>query len=171
MNVGTILLDRDGIINKVVMRDGKVSSPHNVDEFLFAEGIDEFVSRLKEKSISFAIISNQPDVARGLISKYDLESMNNLIRDKLGIEHIFICEHDDNSNCSCRKPKFGLITMAQNNLGFSSESALFVGDGWKDMEAGRRFGIRTVLLRTDYNKSTQGDIVVDNLIELLDYCL
>ena len=76
MNVGTILLDRDGIINKVVMRDGKVSSPHNVDEFLFAEGIDEFVSRLKEKSISFAIISNQPDVARGLISKYDLESMN-----------------------------------------------------------------------------------------------
>lgn len=171
MKIGTVLLDRDGIINEVVFREGKVSSPRTMNEFCFRGDIHDFIGKLKKKSIKLAIISNQPDIARGLLSVHDLELMNNIIRNELGIEHIFICPHDDSKRCTCRKPEFGLIIMAQDNLGFDPSNTLFVGDGWKDIEAGRRFGITTALLRTDYNETIQGDVVVNDLIELLDIVL
>ena len=168
MAVNTVLLDRDGVINEVVIREGKVSSPRKFSEFLFVKEIFNFVNKMNEASINLAIISNQPDIARGLLSADELELMNDLIRKELGIRNIFVCPHEDSDICSCRKPKFGLIKLAKEKMGFDKKRVIFVGDGWKDMEAGRRFGVQTVLLRTDYNASVQGDIMVKNLNDLVD---
>ena len=166
MTIDTVLLDRDGIINEVIIRGKIVSSPRIIDEFSFMEGISDFINKMNTMSINLAIISNQPDISRGLLSNDSLEFMNKLIQTELGVSNIFICTHDDIDACSCRKPKTGLLQRAQKVMGFDKESAIFVGDGWKDMKAGSRFGIKTVLLRTNYNLNANGDIEIDNLTQL-----
>ena len=143
-----------------------ISSPHNLDEFIFKAGIFPLVKNLKKRNINLAIVSNQPDVARGLLSLKNLEKMNNLIKKKLGIEHIFVCKHDSIDSCDCRKPKPGLLLLAKKILNFSIDETVFVGDGWKDMEAGKIFGVKTILLRTKYNRDVDADIEVDKLSDI-----
>lgn len=161
-----IFLDRDGIINEVVMRDGVVSSPRSYKEFYFRDDFIKF-SKKAGKIFNFYLITNQPDISRGLLKKNDLKKMHADLKKILPFKEMYVCQHDNNDNCSCRKPKPGMITEAirKNNLAF--EDCIMIGDSIKDIDAAVAAGIDVFLLNTVYNSHINFNNKINSLISII----
>lgn len=152
---GALYLDRDGILNKVVMRDGIVGSPRDKTEFEILEDAHYLTELAYDLGFKSIVVSNQPDVERGLMTLEKLEIINDLLKDELLIEHIEFCTSSDDDNHD-RKPNPGMLLDTAHMYKINLEESFFVGDGWKDVEAGKRAGVKTILLQTDYNKEIHG---------------
>ena len=140
-----VFLDRDGVINKLVERDGRMVSPRTFDDFELLPEVPLAIRRLRDLKFEIIVVTNQPDISRGLMKINELERMHNLLR-SLGIQEVKYCPHSDADNCLCRKPKPGMITSYLSSLESSDYLAWMVGDEDRDMQAGRNAGIPTVRL-------------------------
>ena len=147
-----IFLDRDGIINKIIVRENEyISSPRKFEEFVFIDGINELLLKLKEKNYLAIIITNQPEIFRGLLEMEELERMHKAILEILTIDDIFMCFHDNQHNCECRKPKPGMLLQAAKKWDIDLSESFILGDSAKDIESGKRAWCNTILLETQYN--------------------
>lgn len=115
-----------------------------------APGVEEGCRALKEAGYFLIGITNQPDVARGVTERKVVEEINNHLTARLGIDSFKVCYHDNADNCECRKPKPGLILQAAAENHVDLSASFMVGDRWKDVEAGRRAGCKTVLIDNHY---------------------
>ncbi len=166
--IKTLFLDRDGIINEIVMRDGTVSSPRTVAEFVLRPDFLEFYKRLESTSLTLFVVSNQPDVSRGFIAKDDLEQIVDSMKSRFKFTEILHCIHDDSDACDCRKPKPGMISGVLERYDLRADEAIIIGDSYKDILAGKAAGIGTVYLQQGHNDvgSCQPDYVVNKLTEV-----
>jgi D-glycero-D-manno-heptose 1,7-bisphosphate phosphatase len=139
-----VFLDRDGVINRSVMRDGVAHPPNSLDEFELLPGVGDAVVKLKSAGFVLVVVTNQPDIARGTQSAETVESINEVVAQELGIDAVLVCPHDDIDNCVCRKPKPGLLLQAMERLDIDLEKSFMVGDRWRDVAAGHAAGCRTV---------------------------
>ena len=98
------------------------------------------------------VVTNQPDVARGTVDRGAVEEMNERLSRELELDDVRVCWHDDGDECDCRKPQPGLLIDAMRELGAESGDCVIVGDRWRDVEAGRRAGCRTVLVGDGYGE-------------------
>jgi len=160
-----VFLDRDGVINKVILRDGKPYSPKKVEEFVLSDGIREAIFRLKEAGYKILIISNQPDLARGEITQGVLDTMTQKVKSEIPIDDVYICPHDDVHQCSCRKPKPGMLIQAAKEWNIDLVTSFLIGDTWKDMEAGKAAGCKTILLDAPYNQDVKCDFRIKSISE------
>jgi D-glycero-D-manno-heptose 1,7-bisphosphate phosphatase len=147
-----VFLDRDGVINKVVIRHGTVSAPRRFEEFEWTPGIVDEVKRLKDAGFLVFVITNQPDVARGTLPPEELERMSAAIRSNLSVNEVWVCPHEDDDECGCRKPKPGMIAQAREKYAIDIRGSFLVGDGWKDMELARIAGCKGILIDASYNQ-------------------
>jgi D-glycero-D-manno-heptose 1,7-bisphosphate phosphatase len=145
-----IFLDRDGVLNRVVMRGGTVASPRSLEEFELLPDAAEFCASLKARGYLLVVATNQPDLGRGLLGREVLEAMHERLRAALPLDAIEVCGSGDD-NDPRRKPNPGMLLDAAARLGIDLAGSWFVGDGIKDMRAGRAAGVRTLLLKTPYN--------------------
>jgi D-glycero-D-manno-heptose 1,7-bisphosphate phosphatase len=166
-----VFFDRDGVINKVILRDGKPYSPRKLEEFILNEGIGEAVDRLRGRGFKVFIVSNQPDVTRGEITQSLLDLMTQQIRREISVDEIYICPHDDQQGCLCRKPKPGMLFQAMWEWDINLKTSFLIGDTWKDMEAGRAAGCKTILLDAPYNQNIRCDFRAKSLSEATDIIL
>ncbi|CAN5171372.1 HAD family hydrolase [soil metagenome] len=166
--IKTIFLDRDGIINEIVMRDGTVSSPRTVAEFVVRPDFLAFYRRLESTSLSLFVVSNQPDVSRGSIAKVDLEQIEHAMKARFKFTEILHCVHDDRDRCKCRKPKPGMISGVLERYDLCVDEAIIIGDSYKDILAGKAAGIGTVYLQQGHNAvgTCEPDYVVNTLTEV-----
>lgn len=139
-----VFLDRDGVINRSVMRDGVAHPPDSLDEFELLPGVGEAVVKLKSAGFLLVVVTNQPDIARGTQSAETVESINVMVAQELGVDAVLVCPHDDIDNCVCRKPKPGLLLQAMERFDIDLERSFMVGDRWRDVAAGHAAGCRTV---------------------------
>jgi len=165
-----IFLDRDGIINKVIIRDGKPSSPRKLEEFEILPNVKEYLKEFKEMGFLNIVFTSQPDISRGLLKIEDLGKMHKIISETLRVDEIKFCPHDDKDNCNCRKPKPGLLLEAAKEWSIDLENSFVIGDTWKDIGAGKAAGCKTFLLRREYNNDYQKnyDFEINNLKEMVD---
>jgi D-glycero-D-manno-heptose 1,7-bisphosphate phosphatase len=163
-----VFFDRDGVINKVILRNGKPFSPRKFEEFELSDGIKEILEKLKRKDFINIIITNQPDLTRHLVQQKELQKMHDLIRAKLPVDDIFVCPHDDGDNCNCRKPKPGMLLEAAEKWDIDLSNSFLIGDQWKDMEAGKAAGCVTIVLDYVYNQDVKADARIWDLWEALD---
>lgn len=163
-----VFLDRDGVINKVICRDGRPASPRSLEEFILNDGVRQTARKLKDYGFRIIVVSNQPDLARGEITQGVLDLMTQRMRWEIPIDDVYICPHDDAHQCSCRKPKPGMLIDAASRWEIDLSSSFMIGDTWKDMEAGKAAGCKTILLDAPYNKDTQSDFRVESLSEATD---
>lgn len=147
-----IFLDRDGVINKVILRDSRPFSPRNMDEFQILQGVSEAVALLQKEGLIVVVVTNQPDLAKGLISKSLISEMHEKIRNEIGIIHFYFCGHSAVQNCECRKPKVGMLLQASRELGINLNSSYLVGDRWKDIKAGQEVGCRCYFIDNNYDE-------------------
>ncbi len=151
-----VFLDRDGIINRAIVREGRPYPPAGVEELEILPGTIASVEKLVKAGYMIFGISNQPDVARGTQSREIVESMNALIQARLPIWEIFVCYHDNADQCECRKPKPGLILQAAEKYTLDLSRSWMVGDRWQDIAAGQAAGLKTIFVDYHYSEPYQG---------------
>jgi D-glycero-D-manno-heptose 1,7-bisphosphate phosphatase len=158
-----VFLDRDGVLNEIVERDGRVESPRLIREMRVAADAPDAVSRFRQAGLPVLVVTNQPDLARGLLSRSEFDAMMGVLREQVGFDDSAVCPHEDRDECGCRKPRPGMLETLAEQWTVDLSHSWMVGDTWRDVEAGRAAGCRTVLLRTWYNQDVDGDVVVDGL--------
>jgi len=109
---------------------------------------------LRQAGYLLLVATNQPEVYRGLQTRAVIDSMHRELRKRLPLDDICVCFHDNEHNCKCRKPEPGLLLEAAERWGIRLGESYMIGDRWKDVEAGRRAGCRTVLLTRPYDQGT-----------------
>ena len=167
MNKG-FFLDRDGIINEVKVVDGITRGPDTLSEFRFKEGVLAFCEFLRNLDFKLIIVTNQPDVARGLQTRERVEEINRYILDTIQVEDLYVCYHDNADLCDCRKPKPGMLIRGAQAHHLSLTDSYMLGDRWSDVEAGKKAGCRTILYDNPYSSRNKcsPDYVVDSFEEI-----
>ena len=162
-----VFLDRDGVINRAFIRDETPCPPVSLRDLEILPQVPEALSALKAQGYSLVVVTNQPDVARGTASRESVDSIHERLKVELGLDAIFTCFHDDADECDCRKPKPGLLFRAAHDLGIDLTSSFMVGDRWRDVEAGRRAGCRTLFVDCSYRETSSSscDFRVGSLLE------
>ena len=145
-----VFLDRDGVINDAMVRNGKPYPPSSVAEVRIVEDAASALARLKRVGFHLAVVTNQPDVARGTQKRAVVEAINEFLAARLPLDAFHVCYHDEADNCACRKPKPGLILDAARALDVDPVFGFVVGDRWRDIAAGRAAGCRTVWIDRGY---------------------
>ena len=171
--VRAVFLDRDGVINRALVRDGKPYPPDSADGVEVLPGVLTALHRLKMAGYLLVVVTNQPDVARGRQSRDTVEAIHARLASELPIDEFRTCFHDDDDDCACRKPKPGLILDAAHTLDVDLGASVMVGDRWRDVEAGRRAGCTTVFLDYGYaeQRPERPDLVAGSLAEAAEWIL
>jgi D-glycero-D-manno-heptose 1,7-bisphosphate phosphatase len=165
-----VFLDRDGVINRMYLRKGAYRSPETMSEWEYLKGVLPTLEALRDRGYLLLVCTNQPDVARGWITREQVQEFHDRIEAELPVTRIYACFHDDTAACVCRKPKAGLLLQGSEEFEVDLARSWMVGDRWKDIEAGRTAGCRTVYLRHDYDQAPGcgADFEIRALPELLD---
>lgn len=157
-----VFLDRDGVINRAVVRDGKPYPPANLAEMEILPGVPEALAELHDAGLMLIVVTNQPDVARGTTPKAVVEMINNYLASSLPIDEFRTCYHDSDDGCECRKPRPGALLAAASQHGIDLARSFMVGDRWRDTEAGQRAGCNTIFI--DYGYAEQQPESVDHRV-------
>jgi D-glycero-D-manno-heptose 1,7-bisphosphate phosphatase len=152
-----VFLDRDGVLNEAVVRDGKPYPPAGPEEMKIAEGAPEACLLLKNAGFFLVVVTNQPDVARGTQSRETVEAINARLLSLLPIDDVRVCYHDEADNCACRKPKPGLIIQAAEDWDIDRKRSFLIGDRWKDIEAGKKADCTTIFIDREYREKLQSE--------------
>ena len=162
-----VFLDRDGIINRAIVREGKPFPPATVEEFEFLPGVQRTIHALREARFLIIIVTNQPDVATGVQCRRVVEAMHDKLRDAKLCDDIKVCYHADLDGCECRKPKPGMLIEAAREWHIDLARSFMVGDRWRDIEAGRAAGCYTFFVDYSYRErcADSPDAVVGSLEE------
>ena len=169
-----VFLDRDGVINRAVLREGKPYPPSSLAELEILPDVPEALARLHATGFRLIVVTNQPDVARGTQAREVVEAMHaTLLAHGLPIDSFQVCYHDDAHDCTCRKPSPGLLLAAAWEENLDLATSFIVGDRWRDIEAGRRAGCTTVFINYHYaeGKPSPADACVRSLTEAADWIL
>lgn len=163
-----VFFDRDGVINKLIFRKGNYYSPREINNFKLYNDAKKVIKTVKEKGYLSIIISNQPDIARGLLTKTELNKMTKYLYNRLKVDDILYCMHDDPDVKGCRKPAPGLIIKAKNKWKISLQNSFMIGDTEKDLGAAKNAGVKFLLISRNYNENIN---VSDRINKLTDITL
>jgi D-glycero-D-manno-heptose 1,7-bisphosphate phosphatase len=168
-----VFLDRDGVLNEVTVRDGKPYSPDSLADLVIVPDAADALALLRHHGFRLIVVTNQPDIARGRISREEVARMNHHLRSRLPIDVVEVCEHDDKDNCDCRKPKPGMLIRAAARDGIDLSESFMIGDRWRDIEAGHRAGCRAILVGDGYANELKAapDVSVASLTEAAKWIL
>lgn len=150
-------LDRDGVVNAAVVRDGRPHPPAHVDDLVVLPGVAEACARLRAAGFVVLVVTNQPDIARGSTSCIEVARINDALLQHLAIDAILVCPHDDADGCHCRKPRPGLLLDGAEQWDVDLARSTMVGDRWRDIDAGAAAGVATVHLDRGYRERRPAD--------------
>lgn len=151
MSRRAVFLDRDGVLNAVVLEDGVPRSPASVAVLEILPGVAEALRLLGAHGFLRIVVTNQPDVARGRTTREAVEAIHHHLLATLPLDAVRVCYHDDADACACRKPRPGLLLDAAGAYGLDLTGSFLVGDRWRDIEAGQAAGCTTVLVRRPWS--------------------
>jgi D-glycero-D-manno-heptose 1,7-bisphosphate phosphatase len=168
-----VFLDRDGVINRAVVRDGKPYPPASEAELDVLPGVREALQRLRDAGFRLVVVTNQPDVARGTQRREVIDRMHARLARELPLDEFRVCDHDDADRCRCRKPNPGMLEDAAREGGISLAASFMVGDRWRDVEAGQRAGCAAIFIDRGYHERRPDapDAIVSSLPEAAEWIL
>ncbi len=158
-NLEYVFLDRDGVLNRNLPAGRFVTC---CEELELLPGVEEAVAKLNRRGHKVIVVSNQRGIALGLYSEDDLRQMHDRLQADLAekgghLDAIYICPHDA-GQCNCRKPLTGMFEQAFRDFsGAQSENSVMIGDSLRDMQAGTKLGMRTVLVGNSGESKAESD--------------
>jgi D-glycero-D-manno-heptose 1,7-bisphosphate phosphatase len=165
-----VFLDRDGVLNGLVMRNGKATAPFSLDELQILPGVPEALAALRAAGFQLIVVTNQPDVAFGQAKKVNVEAINAHMRARLPIDDLRVCYHKDADRCACRKPRPGMIYAAAVEREIELDRSFLVGDRWRDIGAGKAAGCVTILVNAFPEKAwIEPDVELPDLAAAVDW--
>ena len=168
-----VFLDRDGVINRALVRNGRPYPPMQLTELEILPGVKTALLSLRQAGYLLIVVTNQPDVARGALSRQVVEEMHSALENQLTIDEFRTCYHDDDDHCACRKPKPGALFSSAEDHEIDLPQSYMVGDRWRDIEAGRLAGCRTIFIDYGYEEAQpeQFDFKVKSLAQATEIIL
>ncbi len=168
-----VFLDRDGVLNHVIVCNGRPYPPTAVHGVEMMAGVPEACAQLRRHRFVLVVVTNQPEVARGRLTRQSVEEINDFLRSRILLDDFRVCYHDDVDGCDCRKPKPGMFLSAARDWNIDLSRSFLVGDRWRDIEAGRRAGCRTILINHNYSepKPPHCDFETDSLARAAEWIL
>lgn len=171
-----VFLDRDGVVNRKI-EGGYVT---HFSEFEFLDGVKEAFRDFQKNNFHVIIITNQQGIGKKILTTEMLEEIHQkmskeIIEAKGKITDIFYCPHLASENCSCRKPKPGMLLEAAKKYKITLSKTFFIGDSKTDIQAGIAAGTKTIFLsNSSKNKIDQtigSDYIFQNLRKATDFIL
>jgi D-glycero-D-manno-heptose 1,7-bisphosphate phosphatase len=151
-----VFLDRDGVLNKTLLRDGIFVPPASVDDFEVTSDAAEGCAQLKAAGFVLIVVTNQPDVGRGTQNREAIEAMHAKLRAAVPVlEAIEVCYHAGENHgepCDCRKPKPGMLFHASAHHGIDLRRSFLIGDRWRDIDCAHAAGCRAVFIDHGYSE-------------------
>jgi D-glycero-D-manno-heptose 1,7-bisphosphate phosphatase len=168
-----VFLDRDGVLVRAAVREGKSYAPRRLEEFRLLPGAVESVRALHEHGFLIVVVTNQPDIGNGLVAADVVAAMHEILRKKMPIDAIQMCPHRQADNCACRKPKAGMLTDAAERFSLDFSSSFMVGDRCSDVVAGRSVGCYTLFIDRGYDRcrDVRPDAVVRSVRQAAQHIL
>jgi len=170
-----VFLDRDGVINRVLLRDGKPYPPLTLEDFEILPGVPEACQLLRKTGFCLVVATNQPDVGRGTLSRELVESIHARMCELLPIQRVEVCYDSGREQppSEFRKPRPGMLLRAARELGLDLSRSFMVGDRWRDVDCGRAAGCTTIFVDGGYAEELrhQPDYRVKTLREAADLIL
>ena len=174
-NKHAVFLDRDGVINRALVRAAKPHPPATLNEFEILPNVPEACRRLKSAGFLLVVATNQPDVGRGTLSKEAVEEIHRFMCGRLPLDRVEVCYHAGKgaSDCDCRKPRPGMLLRSARELGIDLKRSWMVGDRWRDIDCGHAAGCRTIFIDHGYAEQLrqQPDCRCGNLLEAAELIL
>ena len=168
-----VFLDRDGVLNRAIIRNGKPYPPQSLDDFHILPGVLESLNILSKNGFLLIVATNQPDVARGVQRKEVVEAMHHRLREELPLTAIKVCYEIDGPHCTCYKPKPQMLLEAAREFGIDLFRSFMVGDRWRDVECGRNAGCFTIVIERGYSEEliNQPNATCSSLSEAVPFIL
>jgi D-glycero-D-manno-heptose 1,7-bisphosphate phosphatase len=172
-----VFLDRDGVLNRPVVRNGQPHPPSCVEDFELYDDVEEGCAQLKAAEFLLVVITNQPDVGRGMQSRKAVEAMHVKLQSALpSLDRIEICYHAGKrygESCDCRKPRPGMILRAAADLKIDLGASYVIGDRWRDVDCARAAGCRAIFIQRGYQESLREvpDFTVENFNDAVNALL
>jgi len=172
-NRRAVFLDRDGVLNRTEVFNGKPYSPRDIESFELLPDALPSTMILHNAGLLLIVVTNQPDVGNGLVPRSVVEAMHDRLRESLPIDAVKVCYHGQSENCECRKPRSALLIEASREMNFELAKSFMVGDRWSDIVAGRSQGCYTIFIDRGYTEPLRGmpDTIVTSLIDAADVIL
>ena len=168
-----VFLDRDGVLVRGEVRDGKLYAPRRLEDFRLLPGAAESVRALRDHGFLTIVVTNQPDIGNGLVAAQIVDAMHAIMRKKMPLDSIEVCPHRQADNCACRKPKTGLLLAAAERFSLDLSASFMVGDRSSDIVAGRSVGCYTLFVDRGYDRCTdvRPDAVVRSVRQAVQHIL
>ena len=162
-----VFVDRDGVLNRSFVRNGVPYPPASLVDFEILPGVTEALLRLKGAGFMLIVATNQPDVERGTQRRDVVEAMHARLLKELPIDDIKVCWELDSPQCTCYKPKPGMLLAAAEEQKIDLASSYMVGDRWRDVGAGKAAGCFTIFIDHSYAESLRDtpDATCSDLLE------
>jgi len=186
-----VFLDRDGVINELIYHKEMeiIDSPFTVGQYRLLPGVSEAIRKLREMEFKVILVSNQPGIAKGILSIETFNNIKNRMKEELAkegglLDGEYYCLHHPEAkdekfrvNCLCRKPNPGLIFQAAKDMRIELPQSWMIGDSLSDVKAGNKAGCRTILLgkmkcqlcRMMNEEDDRPNTIVKDLIDATDY--
>jgi len=164
-------LDRDGVLNQAIVRDGRPYAPRRLEDFVILPEAPEAARRLKDAGYLIIVATNQKDVGEGLLSRETLDAMHARLRDAVIVDDVRVCTCVD--ECPCYKPNPGMLLEAARDWNIDLSASVMIGDRWRDVGAGHNAGCRTVFIDRGYAETLRHtpDLVATDLADAVDKLL
>jgi len=147
-----VFLDRDGVLNRAIVRQGKPYPPDTIEALEILPGVGDALASLRAAGLMNVVVTNQPDVATGKQRREVVEAIHARLAKTLDIDAFKVCYHTDADNCLCRKPKPGMLLEAAKELGIDLARSFIVGDRWRDVAAGQAAGCKAYFVDYGYSE-------------------
>ena len=145
-----VFLDRDGVLNHAVVREGRPYPPRDADELRIVDGAGEALQRLRDAGYLLIVVTNQPDIARGTTTRETVDAINAKLAAALPLDEIVVCAED--GDAPCKKPNPGMLLDAAQRHDVDLARSFMVGDRWRDVAAGQRAGCIALFLDHHYDE-------------------
>jgi D-glycero-D-manno-heptose 1,7-bisphosphate phosphatase len=166
-----VFLDRDGVINRTIIKDGRPYAPRTLDDFHINPDIQQ-LSRLKKLGYYLIIVTNQPDVADQLVPRAFVDDLHARLRKTFPFDDIIACFHNDKDNCDCRKPKPGMLLQARDKFNIDVAGSYMIGDRWRDVLAGQAAGCTAIFIDHGYMDNAPAfhpDFICGSLVNAIEW--
>ena len=169
-NKPAVFFDRDGVIIVPKSVNGKGFAPRSLIDFRFYEDAATSLKKTRNAGFLNIVVSNQPDIATGLLQSSVLNEMNKILLKELTLDDVINCQHILENNCDCRKPKPGMIYTAAEKHNLDLSNSWIIGDRDSDIEAGLTAGIRTIFIKRHWvdENGFKSDFRSESLNEAVD---
>jgi len=168
-----VFLDRDGVINRAVVRGGKPYPPDSLEALEILPGVAGALDSLRAAGFLNVVVTNQPDVATGKQRREIVEAIHQSLYVTFSLDAIKVCYHAEEEGCECRKPKPGMLLAAAREMNIDLARSFLVGDRWRDVGAAQAAGCRALFIDYAYKEKRPDKpyVAVNSLAEAASFIL